>query len=87
MPTMPSPRTARLPFPRTLAAALLLLTALAAAFAFSPPAQAQDGTEFSYVDLVMLYEHNDAGVVTYKVQNNGTETATGSDRVSSARRP
>ena len=70
-------KTGPTPFPRTLTAALLfLLAALAAAFAFSAPLQAQEGTEYEYVDLLMTYEYDESKVV-YSVQNIGTATATG----------
>ena len=51
---------------RLRAVALLALAALAAAFAFAVPAQAQEGTEDDYVDLLMLYEWGQAVVVTAK---------------------
>ena len=61
---------------------ILALAALAAAFAFSAPLQAQEGTEYEYVDLVMLYRQdpegsNNARDVAYTVLNLGTATATG----------
>ncbi len=55
---------------------LSLLAALAVAFLFSPPLQAQGGPEDGYVDLVMNYEY-DTSRVAYSVRNNGTATATG----------
>ena len=55
---------------------LCLLAAVAAAFLFLETAWAQDGAEDSYVDLVMLYAY-DSNEVAYRVQNNGTATATG----------
>ncbi len=55
---------------------LCLLAAIAAAFLLSETAQAQEGAEYGYVDLVMTHEY-DGGKVAYSVQNNGTATATG----------
>ena len=75
MPTLPTKQTG-LRIPRNLLAALLLLAVLAAAFAFSEPAQAQEGTEYEYVDLLMAYEY-DENEVGYRVHNIGTATATG----------
>ena len=61
---------------------LCLLAAIAAAFLLYETAQAQEGAEYGYVDLVMTYEYDaktvqHAGEVAYSVQNNGTATATG----------
>ena len=78
-----SPRTpARPGMTRAALAAAALIALLAAAFAFSPLAQAQEGTEYDYVDLLMLYEQGPAGSgnankVAYSVRNIGTATATG----------
>ena len=56
---------------------LSLFAAAAAAFLFLETAWAQGEPEDSYVDLVMLYEHQTDTKVAYSVQNNGTATATG----------
>ena len=56
------------------------LAALVAAFALSAPAQAQGEPDYSYVDLLMVYEQGPSGNesrVSYSVQNIGTATATG----------
>ena len=59
------------------------IAALSSVFAFSAPAQAQEGTEYDYVDLVMFYEQSPPGSrgnntkVAYSVRNVGTATATG----------
>ena len=81
MPAVPNKSGGR-PVRKNWTAVLLLclLAALAVAFAFSEPAQAQDGPEDSYVDIVMLYEYPgspNSNKVAYSVQNNGTATATG----------
>ncbi len=64
------------------AVALLGLLAAAATAAFLLPgaARAQEEPEYKYIDLVMLYEHGPSSNrrdVVYRVQNNGTATATG----------
>ena len=56
---------------------LCLLAGLAAALSFSAPAEAQEDTEYEYVDLLLLYEHLATGKVLYSVRNIGTATATG----------
>ena len=59
---------------------LCLLAAIAAAFFLCETARAQEGAEYDYVDLVMLYEYGTSGnsnKVAYIVQNAGTATATG----------
>ncbi len=59
-----------------IALVLGLLAAIAGAFLLYETAQAQEGAEYGYVDLVMAYEYV-GGEVAYSVQNNGTATATG----------
>ena len=83
MPAVPNKSDGR-PVRKSWTAALLLclLAALAAAFAFSAPLQAQEGTEYEYVDLLLLYEQSpegsgNASEVAYTVLNSGTATATG----------
>ena len=64
---------------RRMALLLCLLAALAAVFLFET-SRAQEGTEYEYVDLLMLYEQGPdggPGKVRYSVQNIGTATATG----------
>ena len=59
---------------------LCLLAVTAAVSLLLETAMAQEGTEYGYVDLVMLYEHGPASGrnnVAYSVRNNGTATATG----------
>ena len=55
---------------------LCLLAAIAAASLLYETAQAQEGAEYDYVDLVMTYDY-DSHRVAFSVQNNGTATATG----------
>ncbi len=62
---------------RSFSAFIVAAAALAAAIASSTPAQAQEGTEYGYVDLVMFYEYQIDHDVKYSVQNNGTATAIG----------
>ena len=59
---------------KTLTASIVMIAALAAAFAFS--AQAQDELEYGYADLAMNYEYV-GSEIKYSVRNVGTETATG----------
>ena len=56
---------------------LCLFAAAAAAFLLLETVYAQEGPEYSYVDLVMLYEQLRTGPVRYTVKNNGTATAIG----------
>ncbi len=63
-----------------LTAIVVVLAALTSALLDNPAAQAQEGPEYEYVDLVMLYEQaptNKEDEVAYRVQNIGTATATG----------
>ena len=57
-------------------APLFALIAAMAVFVFSGPVQAQEGTQYEYVDLLMTYEY-DGNEVAYSVRNIGTATATG----------
>ena len=72
MQTTPRPEQSRLRFPKTWVAFLLLLTALAAAFAFSAPLQAQDD---SYVDLSI--EVVSGTSLRFIARNHGTADAYG----------
>ena len=54
----------------------LLAAAVAVAFAFSGPLQAQEGAEYEYVDLIVTYEY-DSHEIVYSVRNVGAATATG----------
>ena len=56
---------------------LCLVAAVAtAAFVFPGRSQAQEGTDYKYVDLIITYEY-DNDRVAYTVRNIGTATATG----------
>ncbi len=68
--------TARVSY-RRKALVLCLLAAAAAIFVFSAPLQAQEGTEYDYVDLIVTYEYSITLEVEYTVRNIGTATATG----------
>ena len=57
--------------------AVCLLAAVATAFLLLETALAQDGQGYRYVDLVMSYEQENNGDVTYRVRNTGTATAIG----------
>ena len=72
----PRPQVGGIRLPRVWVAGQLF-AALAAAVVFAGPVRAQEGTEYSYVDLVMFYEYQTDEDVEYSVQNNGTATATG----------
>ena len=71
VPTLPLPKKARWRF-----FPLCLLASALAVFVLSAPLQAQEGTEYEYVDLVMAYEYDAAAEVGYSVRNVGTATAT-----------
>ena len=73
-PSLPLPKKAR----RHSCLLLCLLAAVtAAASVFSAPLQAQEGAEYEYVDLIMIYEYSDSIDVEYSVRNAGTQTANG----------
>ena len=61
--------------PKRLTVLIVVIAALAA-FLFSGPLQAQEGTGYEYVDLLVTYEY-DVHKVAYSVRNIGTATATG----------
>ena len=54
----------------------LLAAAVAVAFVFSGPLQAQEGAEYGYVDLIVTYEY-DSEEIAYSIRNVGTAAATG----------